>query len=223
MSSTVVAIDGPAGAGKSTVARMLAARLGISYINTGSLYRALALAAVESGLDLHADIPETFLSAQKLEFRGETLLLNGRDPGNALRSPECAANASLISKQPKVREFLLPVQRDAARHQWIVMEGRDIGTVIFPDAKIKFFVTASLEERARRRLAQSGEVMSGADFASVVEEIRRRDEQDSKRETAPLRPAEDAVMVDTTGLSIDEVVKLLADHCAKSGVNSARD
>ena len=216
--STVVAIDGPAGAGKSTAAKLLAARLGIAYINTGSLYRALALAAASAGMDPHNELPAKFLEAQKLEFRGETLFLNDRDPGTALRTAECAANASLISKQPAVRNFLLPVQRNAAKLQWIVMEGRDIGTVIFPDAQIKFFVTASLEERAKRRLAQQGETASGADLDSVMAEIRRRDEQDSRRETAPLRPAEDAVMVDTTGLTIEEVVELLVRRCRQAGV-----
>ena len=216
--STVVAIDGPAGAGKSTVAKKLAARIGAAYINTGSLYRALALAAADAGFDPKKNIPQEFLAAQHLEFRGETLFLNGAAPGDALRSAECAANASIISKQPEVRKFLLSVQRDAAVKQWIVMEGRDIGTVIFPDAQIKFFVTASLEERARRRLAQQGEISSGADLASVLEDIRRRDERDAKRETAPLRPADDAIMVDTTGLTIDEVVELLARHCANAGV-----
>lgn len=216
--STVVAIDGPAGAGKSTVAKKLAAYLGISYINTGSLYRALALAASEAGLDLLKSLPPDFLAAQRLEFRGETLFLNGKAPGDALRSAECAANASLVSSQPAVREFLLSVQRDAARDQWIVMEGRDIGTVIFPDAQIKFFVTASPEERARRRLAQQGEVAAGADLKSVMEEILLRDERDAKRATAPLRPADDAVMVDTTGLTIDEVVERLARDCRRAGV-----
>lgn len=216
--STVVAIDGPAGAGKSTVAKKLATSLGIAYINTGSLYRALALAAVDTGLDLHRDIPQDFLAAQRLEFRGETLFLNGDAPGEALRSAECAANASLISKQPAVREFLLSVQRDAAKSQWIVMEGRDIGTVIFPDATVKFFVTASLEERAKRRLAQQAEVAAGADLSSVMEDIRRRDERDAKRDTAPLRPADDAVMVDTTGLTVEQVVELLVRRCREAGV-----
>lgn len=216
--STVVAIDGPAGAGKSTVARKLAAYLGIAYINTGSLYRALALAASEAGLDLRQNLPQNFLAAQHLEFRGETLFLNGKAPGDALRSAECAANASMVSKQPAVREFLLGVQRDAAKDQWIVMEGRDIGTVIFPDARIKFFVTASLEARAKRRLAQQGEIAAGADLNSVMADIRRRDEQDSKRDTAPLRPADDAVMVDTTSLSVEQVVELLARQCRQAGV-----
>ena len=216
--STVVAIDGPAGAGKSTVAKKLAACLGLAYINTGSLYRALALAAAEAGLDPRQNLSSDFLAAQHLEFRGETLFLNGKDPGAALRSAECAANASLISKQPEVRNFLLSVQRDAARSQWIVMEGRDIGTVIFPDARVKFFVTASLEARAKRRLAQQGETAAGADLASVMDDIRSRDERDAKRETAPLRPADDAVMVDTTNLTVDQVVELLVRQCRNSGV-----
>lgn len=216
--STVVAIDGPAGAGKSTVARLLAAELGIAYINTGSLYRALALAAKRNNLDPAAPLAPDFLNAQHLEFRGETLYLNGEDPGAALRSPECAANASLISRQPSVRDFLLPVQRNAAIGRWIVMEGRDIGTVIFPDARIKFFVTATVEERARRRLAQGGEVDDDADLGAVIREIRKRDEQDSQRKTAPLRQADDAILIDTTGMGIDEVVGRLAEHCRNVGV-----
>ena len=209
MASTVVAIDGPAGAGKSTVARQLARELGASYINTGSLYRALALALRNAGLDF-AEVPLDFLRRQRLEFRGETLYLNGEEPGAALRTPECAEGASIISKQPAVREYLLDVQRAAAEKQWIVMEGRDIGTVIFPDAACKFFVTASVEERARRRLAQQGEVAAGATLESVMAEISRRDERDANRAVAPLRPAADAEIVDTTGMSIDEVVAHLA-------------
>jgi len=209
MSSTVVAIDGPAGAGKSTVARRLAREIGASYINTGSLYRALALAARRAGIEI-CEVPEEFLHGQHLEFRGETLYLNGEAPGEALRTPECAEGASIVSKQSAVREYLLGVQRAAAEKQWIVMEGRDIGTVIFPDAACKFFVTASVEERARRRLAQQGEVAAGATLESVMAEISRRDERDANRVVAPLRPAADAEIVDTTGMSIDEVVAHLA-------------
>ena len=209
MASTVVAIDGPAGAGKSTVARLLAREIGASYINTGSLYRALALAAQHAGIG-PGDVPADFLARQRLEFRGETLYLNGDAPGEALRTQECAEGASIISKQPAVREYLLDVQRAAAEKQWIVMEGRDIGTVIFPDAACKFFVTASVEERARRRLAQQGEVAAGATLASVMAEISRRDERDANRAVAPLRPAADAEIVDTTGMTIDEVVTHLA-------------
>jgi len=210
MKSTVIAIDGPAGAGKSTVARLLAAKINASYINTGSLYRALALAARRSGIPA-AELSGEFLASQQLEYRGDRLFLNGEDPGEALRSAQCASDASIISAQPAVREYLLPVQRNAARNQWIVMEGRDIGSVIFPDAACKFFVTASVEERARRRLAQSGENAAGATLESVAAEIAERDRRDSSRAIAPLRPADNAQIVDTTTLSIEEVVNKLAE------------
>ena len=210
--STVVAIDGPAGAGKSTVARLLADRMGYAYVNTGSLYRALALSAKRAGIDPGALTAE-FLAQQQLEFKGADLYLNGELTGAELRTPDIAQGASLVSKQKIVRDYLLPVQRNAAENQWIVMEGRDIGTVIFPDAEKKFFVTASAEERARRRMAQSSEVASGATFESILADIKARDERDMNRATAPLRQAEDAILVDTTDLSIDQVVEKIVDFC----------
>lgn len=210
--STVVAIDGPAGAGKSTVARRLAEKLGYAYINTGSLYRALAYAAQAAGIAFSALTPE-FLRSCRLEFRGADLYLNDRKLGEELRSPECARGASVVSANPLVRDYLMPVQRNAAAGQWIVMEGRDIGTVVFPDAEKKFFVTASPEARARRRLAQSSEVAANATFESILAEIKARDERDMNRPTAPLRRADDAVLVDTTDMSVDEVVEYIASRC----------
>lgn len=203
--STVVAIDGPAGAGKSTVAKMLAEKMGFTYVNTGSLYRAVAWSLAQAGLSSD-DVSPEFLDSIEMEYQNGVLMVNGEDPGVQLRSAEIASGASMVSKKDFVRARLLPVQRDAADKGWIVMEGRDIGTVIFPDAKCKFFVTASLEERARRRLAQNGEIVQGATLSDVMQDIAKRDEQDSKREIAPLKAADDAIVIDTGNMTPDEVV-----------------
>ncbi|MBR2872062.1 MAG: (d)CMP kinase [Lentisphaeria bacterium] len=208
MSSTVVAIDGPAGAGKSSVAKALAARMNFVHINTGSLYRAIAYALLQMNVAPENITPED-LEHISLAFDGARLLLNGVDPGENLRAPECAAGASAVAKIPFVREFLLPVQRSSADGQWIVMEGRDIGTVIFPDAKVKIFLTASAAVRAGRRLAQ-GECAPGATLESIQKEIEARDLQDSTRATAPLKAADDAVVVDCSDLSLEETVDAIA-------------
>lgn len=212
--STVVAIDGPAGAGKSTVAKLLADKLGITYVNTGSLYRAVAWALDQQNLAVE-ELTADFLEKLSLEYVNGSLLVNGNDPGAALRTAEIAAGASKVSKLQIVRDHLLPVQREAARRGWIVMEGRDIGTVIFPDAKCKFFITASLEARAKRRLAQHGEVSGNATLEDVMRDIAARDEQDSKREIAPLKAAEDAVVIDTGDMTPDQVVDAMAAEVLK--------
>ena len=207
MSSTVVAIDGPAGAGKSSVASAIAARMNFTHVNTGSLYRAVAYALLQMNVAPENITPEE-LKKISISFNGARLLLNGVDPGERLRTPECAAGASAVAKIPFVREFLLPVQRSNANGQWIVMEGRDIGTVIFPDAKVKIFLTASAAERARRRLVQ-GECAPGATLESIQKEIEARDLQDSTRTTAPLKAADDAVVIDSSNLSLDETVEAI--------------
>lgn len=212
--STVVAIDGPAGAGKSTVAKLLADKLGITYVNTGSLYRAVAWALDQQNLAVE-ELTADFLEKLSLEYVNGSLLVNGNDPGAALRTAETAAGASKVSKLQIVRDHLLPVQREAARRGWIVMEGRDIGTVIFPDAKCKFFITASLEARAKRRLAQQGEVSGNATLEDVMRDIAARDEQDSKREIAPLKAADDAVVIDTGNMTPDQVVDAMAAEVLK--------
>lgn len=212
--STVVAIDGPAGAGKSTVAKLLADKLGITYVNTGSLYRAVAWALDQQNLAVE-ELTADFLEKLSLEYVNGSLRVNGTDPGAALRTAETAAGASKVSKLQIVRDHLLPVQREAARRGWIVMEGRDIGTVIFPDAKCKFFITASLEARAKRRLAQQGEVSGNATLEDVMRDIAARDEQDSKREIAPLKAAEDAVVIDTGDMTPAQVVDAMAAEVLK--------
>ena len=208
MSTTVVAIDGPAGAGKSSVAALLARRLGFTHVNTGSLYRAVALAVRRAGVAIDP-VEQTFLDTLRITFDGDRLLLDDEDPGEALRSAACAADASLVAKQPAVRAFLLPVQRAIAARQWIVMEGRDIGTVVFPDAMVKIFLTASSLVRAKRRMKQ-GEVPPGATLDDVRREIERRDLQDTTRAAAPLKAAPDAVTVDDSELSLEETVEAIA-------------
>ena len=208
-----VAIDGPAASGKSTVAKLLAKRIGGYYINTGDMYRAVAWQAL-----VHGVAPEDvvkLLPSFDLRYRivdgVPTLFLNDAVvPHDAIRSPEVSAIVSQVAAVPAVREWMLDRQRECKEVGIVIMEGRDIGTVIFPQAKFKFFVTASPMERARRRLAQKGEVADGATLESVAADIARRDEIDSTRAVAPLRPAEDAVTIMTDGISAEEVAELLA-------------
>ena len=217
-----VAIDGPAASGKSTVARLLAGRIGGYYINTGDMYRAVSWVALQHGVDPVANPSGVvaLLSGCDLRYRivegVPTLFLNGSVvPQEAIRSPEVSSIVSPVAAIPEVREWMLDRQRECKEVGIVIMEGRDIGTVIFPDAKYKFFVTASPMERARRRLAQKGEVAEGATLESVAADIARRDEIDSTRAVAPLRPAEDAVTIMTDGISAEEVADLLA-HAIRS-------
>ena len=219
MSQQVIAIDGPAASGKSTIAALLAAKLHIPYINTGNMYRAITMYALDSGLDLKTECTnEAFaplldtltLDYTKTDSGNYELELNGIIPGPRLRSPEVAAFVSPVATLSLVRDWLKKLQHDSVKLGLIVMEGRDIGTVIFPDAQFKYFLTATPEERARRRLAQAGETFDGATLESVACDIAERDRIDSSREIAPLKPAPDSEIVDTTKMTIDEVVNYLA-------------
>lgn len=219
MSQQVIAIDGPAASGKSTIAALLATKLHIPYINTGNMYRAISMYALDSGIDLKTECSnEVFaplLDTLKLDYiqtvSGDyELQLNGILPGSRLRSPEVAAFVSSVAALSFVRDWLKKLQHDSAKLGLIVMEGRDIGTVIFPDAEFKFFLTASSGERARRRLAQAGETFDGATLESVARDIAERDRIDSSRAIAPLKPAADAEIIDTTCMTIDEVINHLA-------------
>ncbi len=216
----VIAMDGPAASGKSTVAAKLAARLGIPYINTGNMFRAVTYAALQCGAirtaaDCTDDRLAAVLDGLTLDYARNSdgefeLRLNGIFPGGAIRSPEVAALVSPVATVGAVRDYLKNLQRRLAEDRLVVMEGRDIGTVIFPRARWKFFVTATPEERARRRLAQSGENASGATLQEVARAIAERDRIDSTRAIAPLRPAEDAEIVDTTSMSVEDVVQYIA-------------
>ena len=212
-----VAIDGPAASGKSTVARLLAKRIGGYYINTGDMYRAVSWVALTHGVDPVANPAGVVALLADCDLRYRivdgvpTLFLNGSVvPQEAIRSPEVSSIVSPVAAIPEVREWMLDRQRECKEVGIVIMEGRDIGTVIFPGAKFKFFVTASPMERARRRLAQKGEVADGATLESVAADIARRDEIDSTRAVAPLRPAEDAVTIMTDGITAEEVADLLA-------------
>lgn len=203
----VIAIDGPAGAGKTTVAKLLAERLGITYINTGAMYRAVALVYKRKNGD-----PVKIAQEIAIRFREERIFLGNEDVTNLLYTPEMSMLSSTLSAIPGVRRALVPKQREMANYSPVVMEGRDIGTVVFPDADVKFFLTASVEERAKRRKAQFNDPRP---LEEIKREISERDEQDSTREDSPLKPAEDAIIVDTTGVPLEQVVEILLREIEK--------
>lgn len=198
----VIAIDGPAGAGKSSVARAVATALGFTYLDSGAMYRCVALAGLERGVDLDdaAAIGELAASL-RIGFDGERVALDGRDVSAAIREPRVSEASSRVSVHPPVREAMVARQRELIAAGRYVAEGRDIGTVVSPEAPLKVFLTASAEERARRRAAQIGE-----DQAAVLAAQRERDERDENREHSALRAAPDAVEIDTTGLALEEVI-----------------
>ena len=221
MKDKVIAIDGPAASGKSSAAKQIAARLGIPYINTGNMYRAITFAAMQRGFDPNMDDQKSLildvLKETQLEYERDDdgvleLKLNGENIESEIRAPEVAQCVSFIAAVPEVREWLVASQRKFANLGLIVMEGRDIGTVVFPNALFKFFLTASPEVRAERRLNQDGETPDGATVASVAAEIAKRDKMDMTRKVSPLRPADDAIHIDSSNMSLDEVLDVIEDR-----------
>ena len=211
-----IAIDGPGGAGKSTLARRLAQELGYIYVDTGAMYRAIGLYALRAGVSTKDEAGVTALLPQiRLELRyvddTQVILLNGEDVSSAIRAEEVSMAASNVGAHPPVRAFLLQTQRDMAKASNVLMDGRDIGTAVLPDATLKIYLTAPAEVRAARRVAQLAEKGTTADFAAVLEDINRRDWQDMNREIAPLRQAEDAVLVDTGALDLEQSFQTLLE------------
>lgn len=214
MSTFKVAIDGPAGAGKSTIAKAASKAMKFVYIDTGAMFRGVGLAALRAGIDpndaekVNRMLPSVNIDISHSE-EGQQVFLNGENVSKEIRMPEVSVAASDISKIPAVRSKLLELQRSIAEKTDVIMDGRDIGTVVLPDAQLKIFLTASVEERATRRYKELVEKGVECDFDEVKRDMEYRDKNDSEREIAPLKPAEDSVIVDTTGKSLPESVDMI--------------
>lgn len=208
MKTINIAIDGPAGAGKSTIAKKVSAELGYIYVDTGAMYRAVALYLTENGVaeeDIPAEVENADVSLKFVDGV-QRVYLGDRDVSELIRTPEISMAASRTSAVPAVRARLFDLQQKLARENNVIMDGRDIGTVVLPGADVKIFLTASAEERAARRYKELSEKPDCPDYQEILDDIIKRDYQDMHRETAPLKQAEDAVLVDSTNLSLDEAV-----------------
>ena len=218
----VIAIDGPSGAGKSEISRRLAARLGIAYLDTGALYRAVGLKALQTGVApddaaaLGAMLLNTELDAVCSQGGAPRVLLDGRDVTGELYTQQVADMASRVSAQGPVRAWLLERQRELARARDAILDGRDIGTQVFPNAEVKIFLTASAEVRARRRVAQLRAAGRPAEYDEVLREVNERDERDTNRALSPLRRADDAALIDSSDMTIDEVVEAILNRALQA-------
>ena len=215
-----IAVDGPSGAGKSTMVKAIAARLGYVYVDTGAIYRSVGLFASRAGIprtEIAGLIPRLDEIGVALSYEDgqQKIFLNGEDVTKDIRTPEISLYASAVSALPEVRSKLLSLQRELAKTNNVIMDGRDIGTVVLPDADVKIFLTASAEERARRRYEELKDKGMDVTYDQTLKEVCERDANDENRAVAPLRPAEDAVIVDTTGKNIEESLALLFEVIAK--------
>jgi cytidylate kinase len=216
-----IAIDGPAGAGKSTIAKRAAEKLGFLYVDTGAMYRAVGLYMIENGIDI---LDEKAVAAVidkvnidiRFENKEQVILLNGENVNPKIRMPEVSNAASKTSAYPKVRERLFDLQKKIAEENSVIMDGRDIGTVILPDAELKIFLTASPEVRGNRRYKELVSKGISADLSSIIEDIKIRDHQDETREVSPLKQADDAILLDSSELTIDEVVAAIIKLAVKN-------
>lgn len=202
-----IAIDGPAGAGKSTIAKIIGKKLNLMYINTGSMYRAVTLMALENNIE-SSDIEslKALINSMDISFNGNNIIVNGKDLEEDIRMPIINNNVSKYAAVEEVRELLVSMQQNISKKYNVIMDGRDIGTVVLKDAPYKFFITASAEVRAKRRLKELKEKHINIDFEDVLKEIKKRDYIDSNRKINPLKQSEDAILIDTSNFTIEEVV-----------------
>ncbi len=211
-----IAIDGPAGAGKSSIAKAMAKKLNFIYVDTGALYRTVAIHLLDNNVDpgnteaVEGALADIVVTMEHKED-GQHVFLNGKDVTQRIRTPEVSMAASTSSAIPAVRNFLFSLQKGMAERYNVIMDGRDIGTVVLPNAQVKIFLTASPEERAKRRTLEFEAKGEKADYQEILEDVKKRDYQDSNREIAPLKPAEDGIIVDSSNLSFGEVVETLID------------
>ena len=206
MENFKVAIDGPAGSGKSTISKLLAKKLGYVHIDTGAMYRAITIEAIKRGIDLKDRNAYGFIDNVDIKYVSDRIYLNGKDVSEEIRMPYVTENVSMVSSIPYVRQRLCDLQRKVAKEGLIVMDGRDIGYNVLPDADVKIFLVASIEERTKRRALELEAKGIQVNFEELKEDLVRRDYADSNRDTSPLKKANDAILLDTTELSIEEVV-----------------
>lgn len=215
MSNYIIALDGPSGSGKSTIANLLANKLKISYLNTGSMYRALTLYFLENNIKKSDNIDIKILKKINIDINEDKVFLNGKDVSQEIRDKEVTENVSWVSSIPVVRGYLVEMQRKISKNKSIILDGRDIGTVVFPDAKYKFYLDASSFVRAKRRFEQNEIDKS---FEEIKKDIEKRDYLDSHREISPLKKAEDAIEIDSSDLTIDQTIEKILEKMDKEDV-----
>lgn len=218
MENLVIAIDGPAGAGKSTISKLIAKNRGINYIDTGAMYRAITYKCIKEDIDVN-DIQRVvdLCSRTDVDFVDNYIYLDGQRLNEEIRTHQVSSRVSDVAKIPQVREFLLEKQREIGKRSDVILDGRDVGTHIFPDAKYKFFLNASAQERGRRRYQELIDKGQSVVLEEIIEDIKKRDYIDSTREVAPLVKADDAIEVDTTSMTIDQVVTYISDMVRRIG------